>query len=125
MRSLTIRSLRRFWFGCVSAIIVLLIATCPASAQHIQFTQGSVGSGLENTIEIPLRSYPGRGIILPVTLKYSSRVWRIGYLSTVNNGQYQSIGEAIYSEYATAGWTTTLDLPVVEWPKTTDTYYYS
>jgi len=109
----------------VSAIVVLLIATFPARAQHIQFTQGSVGSGLDNTIEIPLRSYPGRGISLPVTLKYSSRVWRIGYLSTVNNGQYQSIGEAIYSEYATAGWTTTLDLPVVEWPKNTDTYYYS
>jgi RHS repeat-associated protein len=125
MRSLTIRSLRRFWFECVPAIVVLLIATFPAYAQHIQYTQGSVGSGLENTIEIPLRSYPGRGISLPVTLKYSSRVWRIGYLSTVNDGQYQSIGEAIYSEYSTAGWTTTLDLPVVEWPKNTDTYYYT
>ena len=125
MRSLTIRSLQRLWFGCVSAIVVVLIATFPASAQHIQFTQGSVGSGLENTIEIPLRSYPGRGISLPVTLKYSSRVWRIGYLSTVNNGQYQSIGEAVYSEYSTAGWMTTLDLPVIEWPKNTDTYYYT
>jgi RHS repeat-associated protein len=125
MRALKNLSLRRFWFACVSAIIVVLVATFPASGQHIQYTQGSVGSGLDNTIEIPLRSYPGRGISLPVTLKYSSRVWRVGHLSTINNGQYQSIAEAIYSEYSTAGWTTSLDLPVIEWPKNADTYYYT
>ena len=126
MRAITTRTLRHFWFACVvAAIVVVLTAPFPAHAQLIQYTQGSVGSGLENTIQIPLRSYPGRGISLPVTLTYSSRVWRIGHLSTVNNGAYQSIAEAVYSEYATAGWNTTLDLPVIEWPKNTDTYYYS
>ena len=33
--------------------------------------------------------------------------------------------QAIYSEYSTAGWKSSLDLPKIEFPKLTDTYYYS
>ncbi len=98
-----------------------------ASAQNVQFTQGSIGSGLDNAIQIPVAAYPGRGSAsLPVTLYYSSKVWRVGYIKTVHDGALpQSVAEAIYSEYSTSGWTTSLDLPVVQWPKQDDLYLYN
>ena len=110
------------------AFVLGALAIC-ASAQNIQFTQGSVGSGLENTIQIPLRSYPGRGSAsVPVTITYSSRVWRISPITTINNNlwfKYQTITEAIYAENSVAGWKSSIDLPIVEWPRTDDTYYYT
>lgn len=58
--------------------------TATAFAQNVKFTQGSVGSGLDNSIEIPIQTYPGRGgASLPVTLYYSSRVWRLDNLTTL------------------------------------------
>src|SRR5918999_1839351 len=114
--------LRAFVFLCM-----LGIAAQVTLAQNIQFTQGSVGSGLENSLQIPLRTYPGRGAAsLPITLYYSSKVWRIGHLNTVNNGShYQTITEAIYAEHSNAGWNTSLDIPKIEWPKNLDGYFYS
>jgi RHS repeat-associated protein len=118
-------SRRASWL--IWAIACLAGMCASVRAQNVQFTQGSVGSGLDNTIQVSLASYPGRGATnLPVTLSYSSRVWRLGHLATVNNqSYYQTIAEAIFSEYSTAGWKTSLDLPIIEWPKTDDTYYYS
>lgn len=109
---------------------LLLFCTFTASqalAQNVKFTQGSVSSGLDNTIQIPIQVYPGReGAALPVTLYYSSRVWRLDNITTLNyQSYYQSVAQAMYGEYSKAGWTTGLDLPVIEWPKSTDTYYYS
>src|SRR5437016_11854530 len=121
-------SLLTRWFSLFALALishVVPIATSPVYAQNIQFTQGSVGSGLDNTVQIPIIGYPGRGASLPVTLYYSSRVWRIGHLGTVNNGNYQTIAEAIYAQYSISGWKTSLDLPTVEWPKEDDQYYYS
>ncbi|HEX7316775.1 MAG TPA: RHS repeat-associated core domain-containing protein [Pyrinomonadaceae bacterium] len=107
--------------------LLCLAASAAALGQNIQFTQGANGTGAENTIQIPLTSYPGRGgTSLPVTLYYSSRVWRLSHLATVNDSSYYtSITEAIYAEHSTAGWKTTLDLPEVEWPKEDDQYYYT
>ncbi len=107
--------------------LVCVLAWHSATAQNVQFTQGAVGSGLDNTFQIPVAAYPGRGAAgLPVTLSYSSRVWRVGHLATVNNGSsYQSIAEAIYAEHSAAGWKSSLDLPEVEWPKEDDQYYYT
>lgn len=112
---------------CASAFFVACVAAANAPAQNIQYTQGDVGSGLEQAMQIPIRTYPGRGAAnLPVTLYYSSKVWRIGYIKTVslNSGIRNSVAEAIYAEDSTAGWTTGLDLPRVEWPKQNDLYWY-
>ncbi len=107
-------------------VLACFLASSSVSAQNIQFTQGSISSGLDNTIQIPIVSYPGRGANLPVTLYYSSRVWRLGTLATVNDlSYYTTITEAIYGEHSTAGWKTSLDLPIVEWPKEQDQYYYT
>jgi RHS repeat-associated protein len=117
----------RQWL-CNLALIALtcFVMATSAAAQNIQFTQGNVGSGLDNTLQIALRAYPGRGAAsLPVTLSYSSQVWRINHLKTVNNGTYLPITEAIFAEHSTAGWSSSLDIPKVEWPKNEDTYYYT
>src|SRR5688572_22184517 len=110
------------------AFVLGLLAVC-ASGQNIVFTQGSVGAGLDNTIQLPLPTYPGRGDAdVPVNLYYSSRVWRISPITTINNNvwiKYQTITEAIYAEHSVAGWKTSLDLPIIEWPRNDDTYYYT
>src|SRR5262245_32461322 len=112
----------------VLALALGAMCVC-ASGQNIVFTQGTVGSGLENTIQVPLRTYPGRGSAsMSVNLTYSSRVWRIAPITTILNNQwskYQTITEAIYAEYSTAGWKSSMDLPIVEWPRNDDTYYYT
>jgi RHS repeat-associated protein len=109
-------------------VCACLAASSPALGQNVQFTQGNVGSGLENTMQISIAAYPGRGATsLPVTLYYSSQVWRIGYKKTVrvNSALRNSVTEAIYAERSAAGWTTSLDVPVIEWPKADDYYWYN
>lgn len=97
-----------------------------AHAQTAYFTQGESGTNTM-TLQVPLGSYPGRGVSLPSNLNYSSKVWRLGFIGRIyyNSAGHNSIAEAIYSEYATAGWTTSLDVPVIEWPKQNDCYYQS
>ncbi|HEY0169933.1 MAG TPA: RHS repeat-associated core domain-containing protein [Pyrinomonadaceae bacterium] len=113
--------------------LLCLAAAAPARGQNVQFTQGGVGSGLENTINIPIASPPGRGAAnLPLTLHYSSKLWRIGFVKIVSGNEpslYPVFGrrataEAIYAEHSAAGWTTSLDPPKLEWPKSGDRYKY-
>lgn len=80
------------------------------------------------TLEVPLADYPGRGISLPVTLRYStSGLWRIGFVNSISLPQNvrRSVTEAIYAEHSTAGWTTSLDVPKIEWPRQNDVYWYT
>lgn len=116
----------------VSLTFLACICLCAAmnaagqSEQNAQFTQGTPGTNTM-TFQVPLGSFPGRGIDLPLNLNYNSKVWRIGFLKSrywTPNGK-NAVAEAIYSEFATAGWTTSLDVPVVEWPKTQDLYWYT
>jgi RHS repeat-associated protein len=98
-------------------------------AQTAEFTQNTKGSNAM-TMQVPLANYPGRGVSLPVTLHYStSGLWRIGFINSVygaNNIQAeQPVAEAIYAEHSTAGWTTSLDVPEIEWPKGNDLYWYT
>src|SRR5690242_19771622 len=114
-------------FGCVCITVLWFASASLVQAQEAQFTQGTGGSHAM-TLEIPLANYPGRGLSLPVKLNYSSdRVWRVGFTNTVSLpfNVRRSVTEAIYSEHATAGWTTSLDVPKVEWPRTGDVYWYT
>lgn len=111
------------------ALLLISAMMGHALSQNIKFTQGNVGSGLENRIQVPLGSYPGRGAVsVSVTLAYSSRIWRIGPVNSINNNlftKFQTITEAIYSENSVAGWKSSIDLPIIEWPRNEDTYYYT
>jgi hypothetical protein len=107
-------------------LYVLYFTASVTQAQNIQFTQGSVGSSLDNSLQVPLQTYPGRGSAsLPINLYYSSKVWRINHIKTITYGTYLPITEAIYAEHSTAGWNTSLDIPKIEWPKDTDGYFYT
>src|SRR5436309_240894 len=67
-------------------------------AQNAEFTQGTKNLNAV-TLEVPLANYPGRGINLPITLRYSSQsLWRIGFINSVQINQYNqrnSVAEAI------------------------------
>jgi RHS repeat-associated protein len=112
-----------------AAVCMCLCAALNAAGQlqqNAQFTQGTPGTNIM-TCQIPLGSFPGRGVDLPLNLNYTSKVWRIGFIRSrywTPNGK-NAVAEAIYSEFATAGWTTSLDVPVVEWPKVQDVYWYT
>src|SRR5574338_700239 len=131
MKRLTARSISADvlkGFGCVCLAIFCLANPAPTvQAQTVEFTQNTGGSRAM-TLEVPLGSYPGRGASLPVSLRYStSSLWRIGFNSTVPLGSsvWRSVAEAIYAEHSTAGWTTSLDVPKVEWPRQNDVYWYT
>lgn len=95
--------------------------------QSAEFTQNK-GGNRAVTLEVPLANYPGRGASVPVNLNYSSAgLWRIGFINTVPMGSsvWRAVTEGIYAEHSTAGWTTSLDVPKVEWPKQNDIFWYT
>lgn len=108
--------------------LLLIISTCmQARADEAQFTQNMEGRHTMS-FQVPLATYPGRGVSLPVTLTYSTRnLWRIDFMNGIPMGSsvWRSVTEAIYAEHSTAGWTTSLDVPRVEWPKQNDVYWYT
>ena len=122
----TTRSLRPFAIVC-AFVSWITLGSLTTRAQSAEFTQNKSGNHAM-TLEVSLASYPGRGISLPVTLRYSSAgLWRIGFMNTVPMGSsvWRSVNEAIYAEHSTAGWTTSLDIPRVEWPRQNDIYWYT
>src|SRR2546423_805121 len=81
-------------------------------------------STLGMEIQVPLGNYPGRaGVSLPVTLNYSSKLWRFDY-NFYNPGQYTSSGNPIgngytgvvarYAEHSLSGWTSSLGFPFLD-----------
>lgn len=75
-------------------------------------------STLGMEIDIPLGNYPGRGINIPVTLSYSSKVWRMDLLTTemFNSGNAcYSVYKPVYGDRSAAGWTTSLAVPYIEY----------
>jgi RHS repeat-associated protein len=108
------------WF----VFVVLCGGRAGIAQENIQFTQGSVNNGANMSVNIPLTSYKGRGIDLPISVSFtSSGLWSMDHLAKVSQWGYsQSITEVSYSKYGTSGWRSSLDLPVIEWPKFTDAY---
>ena len=122
------RPRQRVWIQLFAFVCLIFLSHGLAQAQTAQFTQNSKSSN-SLTLEVPLGNNPGRGINLPVTLRYSSHnLWRVGFINSVsvNVWGYQirrSVAEAIYAEHSTAGWNTSLDVPEIEWPQLNDRYW--
>jgi hypothetical protein len=109
-------------------ICYLLVDTKAVFAQNIKYTKGNTDSALRANLEvdpstlgmsiqIPLTSYPGRGGELPVTLRYSSKQWRVNFMDTFQTTITKTRTEAFWAEDSVAGWTTSLDLPKVIVPQ--------
>ncbi|NNE67334.1 MAG: RHS repeat protein [Pyrinomonadaceae bacterium] len=72
--------------------------------------------GLE--MRIRLGNYPGRGIDVPVTLNYSSKLWRPEFLDAIprsNGSGCVSVHSLKYSEHSKAGWTTSISVPYIDY----------
>ncbi len=77
-------------------------------------------STLAMEFSLPLGSYPGRGINVPISLSYSSKVWRLDY-----QGNYPAPGAsyssclaeywARFGERSASGWTTSMATPYIEY----------
>src|SRR5688572_7462047 len=120
------RAFKACW--CVGVTLICgLNVLLRVQADEATFTQNTP-TGHAMSLEIPLMAYPGRGVSLPITLRYSTGgLWRIGFIRAVPMGSsvWRSVTEAIYAEHSTAGWITSLDVPRVEWPKQNDIYWYT
>lgn len=113
--------------GVCAVVLFCLSAGIPVHGQTAEFTQNNSASHTV-TLQVPLAEYPGRGGSVPVKLNYSSSgVWRLGFINSISMGSsvWRSVTEAIYAEHSTAGWTTSLDVPKVEWPRLNDVYWYT
>jgi RHS repeat-associated protein len=113
---------------CVGATVICVLSVLlRVHGQSAEFTQNT-GSGHDVTFHVPLANYPGRGVSMPVKLTYSTRgLWRVGFINSVPMGSsvWRAVTEAIYAEHSTAGWTTSLDVPKVEWPRQNDVFWYT
>lgn len=116
------------WGGLFAfAAVVIFLAPVLSQAQTIQYTQGKPDQALRSpmrvdpatlglSIEVPIAAYPGRAS-LPINLIYSSKQWRFNYYDTFfsGTGSPRTISHPMFSEWAKAGWTSSADIPVIEW----------
>jgi hypothetical protein len=107
---------------CLSALLV------PARAQNnIQYTNGNIDAALRGglnvdpstlgmSFSVTMGGYPGRGLSLPVTLNYGSKVWRIHYLTSWES-QVQTWAQTtgMFAENSVSGWTASVDVPWIEY----------
>ncbi len=112
----------------LQSLLLLFIAVPPLTAQQHtdnkadQTIRGSARvnpSTLALELQIPLTNYRGRGIEVPLSISYSSKVWRLNYSQSqpaVNNPDTCiAINEPRYAENSAAGWTTSLAVPFIEY----------
>ena len=123
------------WSKSVRLLLALVAVACFMAlspsylfAQNIQHTENKPDLGLRSdarvdpstlgmSFSIPLASYPGRaGHDIPVAITYSSKVLRLAFRnvdSTPITGAKTWTGVE-FAEHSTAGWTSTLTPPRVE-----------
>lgn len=131
--------LRSQWCLVSSILTMAFVLSCSGFAiaqssgtqDNVRFTQGDVNESATLSLGVPLGKYRGRGLDLPVSLSYSSNVWRIDHINSVRNYEVsppyyipQTVTRAIYAEYSAAGWQSSLDLPKIQFPKSSDSYSY-
>jgi RHS repeat-associated protein len=117
-------------------VFILTILALNTSAQTgVKYTtnlpENNKRSGIEVdpttlglNISIPLAEYSGRGVGLPVTLRWSSKLWRMRHFSSNpffnNTGTFSgssaiTVTQPVYSEHAVSGWTSSLKVPEIEY----------
>jgi RHS repeat-associated protein len=106
-----------------------LAAAVLGQSQSIQYTQDKLDQSLRSVmtvdpstlglnINVPLAGYPSRGATgLPISLSYSSKQWRIDFYQSYLNlwGSPRTESYPKFSEWAKAGWASSMDLPIIEW----------
>jgi len=76
-------------------------------------------STLAMEFDLPLANYPGRGINVPISISYSSKLWQMDWQGSIDGGIVtggcRSLSEAKFSEKSASGWTTSLATPYIEY----------
>lgn len=123
-------------FVCLVTLTAFYPLMVRAQTPNVQYTNKTVDLGLRGNvtvnpstqaveIQIPLGGYAGRaGFNVPIAINYSSKVHRIKY-EAFNPGHYTSSGQPIgdgytlvsdrFAEYSSAGWTSTVGFPVLDY----------
>lgn len=122
------RRCQMFGKRIVLASIIVLCLFGGLIAQDKPTTENSADQTLKSTgrvnpstlgmeMSIPLGAYPGRGINVPVSINYSSKVWRQEYFGSEPRGagNCMSIYDPIFSEHSASGWTSSLGVAYVEY----------
>jgi hypothetical protein len=123
----------------LSSFAITILIACglfiPAGAQNIAYTENNLDQSLRGSsnvdpstlgmsFSVPLGNYPGRGASMPVTMSYSSKVWRIKHLTDwtdIPGFVHSDVGPK-FGEYSVSGWTTNLDVPWLEYTGSAQVY---
>jgi YD repeat-containing protein len=111
------------------SIPYLLIILCsalggsvPVLGQNIKDTNNTVDelsrsnfqvdpSTLRLNFEFTFGTYPGRGLSQPMSIRYSSKVWRHEFVGLTNHLVPKTRVQPIFAKNTKAGWTSSLDIP--------------
>lgn len=126
---MSLRTVRSTFTFRLFAFLLVLISLLPiyGTAQNVNYTKSTADSNLRGSLQVdpstlgmsfnlPMGGYGGRGVTLPISLTYSSKVWRMDhYLGQPGPSYYLNQIEAKYAEKSVAGWTSSTGAPYVEW----------
>ncbi len=112
----------------VCCVLVGSAVSARAQSPNVQHTENRADQSMRGNLKvdpstlgmsfsIPLGGYPGRGgNHVPVTLNYNSKLWRIDFDSTMPwLNQNRTWTRAKYAETSTSGWTSSLEIPFIEY----------
>jgi hypothetical protein len=117
-------SVRSFLF--LLGLFTVAFLTHPAQAQSTQYTTNTADSNLRGSLQVdpstlgmsfnlPLGAYGGRGATLPISLTYSSKAWRVEHTFGYDGPLYYiNETQARFGEKSVAGWTSSTQVPYVE-----------
>ena len=109
------------------ACVLCLLTSVFTQAQSTNYTKSTADSNLRGNLEVdpstlgmsfnlPMGGYGGRGATLPISLTYSSKVWRMDHTGGFPGfGYYVNQLTAKYAEKSTAGWTSSTAVPYIEY----------
>ena len=108
-------------------LALCLFASVFTNAQSTNYTKSTVDSNTRGSLEVdpstlgmsfnmPMGGYGGRGATLPISLTYSSKIWRIQHFQGFPaQAYYANLVKAKYAEKSVSGWTTSTGVPYIEY----------
>jgi hypothetical protein len=115
-------------------LLCLFVSVFTNAQSTMSYTTNKADSNLRGSLEVdpstlgmsfnlPMGGYGGRGATLPISLTYSSKIWRLNHHSGFTGYNYYIDQiEAKYSEQATSGWTSSTSVPYIEYTGTQEVY---
>ena len=121
---------RRYKTAFTLACLLFALTSIAVFGQNPQSTENKADQTLRSTgrvnpstlgmeFDLPLGNYPGRGINVPISMSYSSKLWRFdfagNYPNTLEPSGCSTYYNAKYAENSASGWTSSLAIPYIEY----------